>query len=196
MIKSDIAFTFMKKFNLRLITFHFLATIFIVLGARQFASLIDTDLVIALQTHTSNDFYRDLDGTLKDIINHLDVKGNLTLGERLYRFNYWIFTSVLIALCLSFTVSLIISIRKKIFWPNSVLVLMAGFLTYRFGLLNLYEIKKAVFAFGDLFISYGQQYTLFINGSLLTIIGLFLFLNKWTNKFILKQYNGQTDVGQ
>lgn len=174
--------SFIEKINWRLLVTHFFATIFIMLGARQFSFLTDRDLVESFSRYGIDGF-----------INHVQ-NIDLTIAQRLTYFLMWTTFSVIIGLIISFIISLTISIRKKIFWLNSLIVLLACFYVHKFGLLNLSAVKTISNSFGDLFINLGLQFTFIINGGLLTILGLLLLLNRWTNKFILKQYNRQTST--
>ncbi|MGZ4058475.1 MAG: hypothetical protein ACXVPU_05585 [Bacteroidia bacterium] len=98
----------------------------------------------------------------------------------------------LIALIISFSISLTISLKRKIFWLNSFIVLIIGFLINRLGILDFTLLKTVTNGVGDLFISCGLQYDIIINGVLFTTVGLLIYFNKWTNTFILKQYDRTT----
>jgi len=167
--------TFIEKINWRLLSVHFFATIFIMLAARWFAVLKDIDLFEAYWRYGQEDY-----------INHLP-QTDLTLGERLTYAAQWIKLFGIIGLLIAFAISLTICIRKKIFWLNSIIVLLLAYSTNLIGLLQTSPFKTITNFFGDLFIDSGIQYAFILNGGLFAIIGLFIFLNKWINKFVSKQ---------
>lgn len=168
---------FIEKLNYRLIIFHLLATIFLLLGAKRFSLLYDLDFIEAYYNYGSTEY-----------LHHLNDTTGGTIGERIAYLLYATAFSTLIALIISFIISLTISLRTRIFLVNSFFVLIIGFLINRFGLLDVAFIKTVTNAIGNLFISYGLKYVIIINGGLLTTIGIVVYFNKWTKKFIGKPY--------
>ena len=161
--------------NLRIILIHLFATILIIAGAKQFAVLKDIRLVETI----SNYEY----GT-KEFNVHLTKTGNINSGERMAYYLRWTFYSALLGLFVSFIISFIICFRKKALWLNSFIVLIVGLFIQKL-LFNLSIVRQITNSFGELFISFGLQYTVIINGLLWTTVGLLIFFNKWTNKFII-----------
>jgi len=166
-------YDFMHKINLRLITVHLIATFFIILAARQFAMLNDTGIVESVDKY-------GLDEGLK----HLVKEDNFS--TRLAYFSLWINLSSLIGLLLAFIASLILTIKKKMFWLNALIVFIMAILLNRLGLYENKIIGTIFFSLGDLTSHFGLQYKFITNGTILTLAGLFMFLSKWTNNLALK----------
>ena len=166
---------FMSWFNWRLILVHFVATVFVIIGARQFSYLIDLEFVAAL-----------LKDNAYELVSHSSPHNHLTIGDRMTILIYAIYSSAILGLLFSFVISLIISWRKKVSLYNVLIVFSLSFLANRLGVLKISAVIYISNFFGDLFMKYGLQYTFIINGSLFIILGLFLFFNKWTNRFIIK----------
>lgn len=172
---------FISKFNWRLILIHLPATLFLILGARKLAVLSDVDLIEAIYLYPPDDIWNHLKKPLDDITN----------GQRFYLFFRGIAYAGLITILVSFLISLFISIRNKIFWLNSLVVFILVFIItiLTFHKLLFFKILSEIGGFGRLFESLGIKYVFIINGTILTLTGLFLFFNPWTKKFIRKQYD-------
>lgn len=83
-------------------------------------------------------------------------------------------------LIISFIVSLFICIRKKLFWPDAVIVFVASILLYKF-YWDLWNIAKPFAWFiGEKMESIFLQFL--INGIILLGIGLIIFFSKWSNR--------------
>src|ERR1035437_5308652 len=106
--------SFISKFNCRLICVHLLATAFILLSSKRFALLYDFDF-----TESFFNF------GFPEYLKHLHPKYiNETIGDRLSLFLWTTYLAKLIGLLLSFIVSLIIILKRKIFWMNAIIVLI------------------------------------------------------------------------
>ncbi len=169
------------KTNWRQITTHLFATILFILAARQFAVLNDMQIITAIDKYG-----------YPDALKHLVDEGNI--GTRLSYFVLWKNMSALIALLISFVISLILTIRNKGFWQNSIIVLLTALLLSRIGFLDNKTINVIFFSFGDLFSNLGLQYKFIANGILLTLIGTFIFLSKLTRNFIYKLRTNELDM--
>ncbi len=167
---------FIKKLNFRLIGVHLLATLFLLLGAERFSLLCNLDLIETYRKYGSLEY-----------LDHLSDTGR-TAGEIFTYLFYADFFATLLALIISFIISLKICQRRQIYWLNSLFVLIIGILLNRFDFLAFAGIKTLTEAFGNLFISYGLKYVLIINGLLLMSIGVGIYFNNWTMKFIQKQH--------
>lgn len=96
---------------------------------------------------------------------------------------YWLYGSPYVGLLVAFIISLFISIKKKWFWLNSVIVFLIVYLLRRFDIDGWHYLKYIFLSPGDLFDQYSAGEYL-VNGLPLLAIGLFLFFSKRINKFI------------
>ena len=160
------------KLNVRLITIHLFATILIAAGVRQFVALFDLNLV---ETISKFEY--------KDWMNHITPREDISLGERINSYFRLTFYFAVLAIFISFIISLIISFNKKIFWLNSVIVFIIAFFIQK-ELFKLYFVTQITHYIGGLFIDLGFGYACIIDGLFWTALGLFLFFNKWSNKSI------------
>lgn len=121
---------FVNKLNWRLICIHFVATMFLVIGFKQFSFIYDLESIETLKLHG---------------IEQVQLNGinNMAIAMAI---------SFLLALILSFIISLIICVRLKIFWINSIMVLIIGFLIG--GIRDILLVKLISNFLGDLFISW------------------------------------------
>ena len=94
--------------------------------------------------------------------------------------------SILIGLVVAMTISLTLTIRKKMFWLNSLIVFIIALSLNWFGLYDNKVIDTIFFSFGKLFVGIGIPYKFIANGTLLTIIGIVIFFSKWTSNFAFK----------
>ncbi len=122
-------------------------------------------------------------------MDYIKPIGDLTVGERVYLFVLSFFYGSVIAILVSFAISLFISIRNRISWMNSFLVLLLTLVILGFEILYFPFFKIISGTVGTAFHPLGMQYIIIINGSLMTLVGLFLFFNPWTKKIIRKQYD-------
>lgn len=160
------------KFNWRVISIHLLATIFILLAAKRFSLFYDFSLVESYTNYGN--------------FEHIKLLPDTTIGERIISFIHASIIASLLGLLTSFLISLTICLKRKIHWVNSLIVLIIGILLNKLELLYMPDVKKYMNCIGNLFVKYGFKYTLIINSGLFVLIGLFIFLNKWTNNFITK----------
>src|SRR5688572_19268049 len=114
---------YIGKINWRQILMHFIASWFFIYAFQTISFLYNTNLV---------DIVRQTDGdfTIKTL------NDNGTTASDLVYFQLWTGTSGVIGLLVAFIFSLVISIRKKWFWVNSLLTFIGTYLLYRFGLLG------------------------------------------------------------
>ena len=174
------AINFLYHFNYRLIAIHTLATFFFLLAANNLSALYDIGILEALYKYGSHDFYK-----------HLELNSNETIGQRFTEFLYVNFAFGFIALVISFFISLRFSMRNNIFWMNSLAVFLVSFLIKRFGTLNHRIISYITKVLRSYFVSDAAKYSIIIIGIGFTIIGLILYFNKWTQRWIL---NGKMKI--
>lgn len=158
---------FISKLNWRLILIHLLACWFFYYATVELAILYDYKFLIHLMiTH-----YR---GNTDFVRSNFDI--------------LWMGMAELISILIAFLVSLVVSIRKKWFWLNSVIVLLSAF-----GLMILWARLKVRFTpwhyLKQIFLTPGEIFDntvwfFVINGSVLLAIGLCLFFLKSVNRFI------------
>ena len=167
--KTNAGYIF-SKLNPRQIAVHLLATFFLILAARQSVVLSDMGFILAVEKYG-----------FPDVWNHLVKEADFS--ARLTYFTLWNNLAVLFGLLFSFVISLTLTIKRKKFWLNAVIILLMALLLNRLGLFHLKIIDGIFFSFGDLFTGMGLPYKFIANGLLLSFIGLFIFFSKWTLGF-------------
>ena len=150
---------------------HLIATFFFAIAAKQLSVLSDIDFIYTL----------DKLGSEKEL---LKMASENNYAKRIVYLSYWKMGSLLIGLVIAFTISLIITLRNRHFWLNSLLVLLIGLALNKFGFFDNKYIDKIFYSIGRLAVDFGLIYKFIINGILLTIVGVFVFFSKWTNNFI------------
>lgn len=156
--------------NSRIIITHVLATFFIILAAKQFSNLYDIEIIQLVDKYGA-----------QKAIKQLQKENESSV--RIAYFLFWNGASTLIGLLIGFIISLIIIIRKKIFWINALIVFIIGLASIRLGLFENQMIRTLFYSFGRFFIDSGILYKCVINGTTLVLFALFMFFNKWTNNF-------------
>ncbi|WP_018342564.1 hypothetical protein [Cytophaga aurantiaca] len=161
---------FILKINYRLILIHLLASVFILLGAERFALLYDFELFEI--------------SSKEEVVKYIE-NGQISAT----RLSYYLLvhkSGGLIGLLISFLISLMICIKKKIFWLNAITIFITAFFLYRFDILDSMHITMPINSFVDLFAGDNLMVYVIASGLILISIGLFLFFNKWTICFIEK----------
>jgi len=124
---------------------------------------------------------------LHDLKGHevFTEKGQTTSFDelRLVSLIDWMFYSPYIGLLVAFIISLSISIRKKWFWINSLLVFILGCLFKRLDFDGWNYLKNIFLAPGKFLDPHSAWYYL-VNGLPMLLIGVLLFFSTWTNRFI------------
>jgi hypothetical protein len=95
----------------------------------------------------------------------------------------WLYTSSYVGLIVAFSISLAISIKRKWFWMNSVIILVLDYLFTRFTFDGWRFLKYIFLAPGYFFNLHTAIYYL-STGLPMLAIGLILFFSKYTNRLI------------
>jgi hypothetical protein len=164
--------SFIHKINWRIITAHVFATFFIILAAKQLSNLYDIEIIKLVDKYGA-----------ENAIKQLQKENNFS--GRIAYFLFWNGASNLIGLLIGSTISLIIIIKKKIFWINSLIVFIIGLSFIRLGFFKNQIIQTLFYSFGSFFNDSGILYKCVINGIILVLFAVFIFFNKWTNNFAL-----------
>lgn len=123
---------------------------------------------------------RDLD-VLSAII---DRKPLQNVGwSRISNFMIGLRLSGVVGLIMGFVISIIISIKMRWYWVNSVIVFLAVALLMRFGVLYWSAFRYVIYAPGELF-KHNMVLKFIANGSVLLTIGALLFFLRISIKFI------------
>jgi hypothetical protein len=157
---------FLSKLNWRLMLVHFIAYWFIYHGTRQLAYLYDYDFLEKL----ANNYYN-----LKNHYRGFD--GNRLSMDLLY-VGYASFVGLLAAIL----ISLIVSIKHKWSWLNSVIVLLMAFTVCLFNRFYWHHIRIIFQAPGSIFKS--DWAFILTNGLMMLAVGLCLFFWKGITRFI------------
>lgn len=110
-------------------------------------------------------------------------KAESTDGTQITSALYWMYISPYVGLLVAFFISLSISIKRKWFWLNSVLVFILAFLLRRVQLDGWKYLKHIFLAPGQIFYHNPILYYL-ANVLPMFLIGFLLFFSRTTNKFI------------
>jgi hypothetical protein len=164
------------KFNLQIILIHLFATIFLIGSARQLMNYYNFE-----NFHIVQDAF-ELKSINDNNAGHYN-NTNLTIGELFYAITSQMLYATYIALIISSLISVIIGIKNKISWINSLIVFIGGFIVFRIGFYQTEFAKIAFFSFGYLFVKFGELFYYLTNAIFLLLIGLLIFFNKWTKIF-------------
>ncbi|MFW5752292.1 MAG: hypothetical protein ACOCW8_03020, partial [bacterium] len=121
---------------------------------------------------------------LEDGLKHLANEGDFSI--RLAYFAHWTNLSALIGLLIAFIFSLTLTIKRKMYWLNALIVALTAFLLNSLGLFDNKIIDSIFFSIGNLTAHFGLQYKFITNGAILTLAGLFIFLSERTNILCFK----------
>ena len=157
----------MLKLNLRQIALHFIAFCFLYYSFKTFSFLSNTKII---------DIFRQQN---QDIYEAVKNQGITT--TELVHFDFLTKTAGTIGLLFAFFISLTISIKRKWFWVNSLIIFIAAFLLARFDL-GWFYLKKFLWFPGHLLTN--THFEFIVNGTILLAVGLLIFFLKPTNKFI------------
>ena len=161
--------TIISRLSWRQVLIHFVAIWLFSLSFQAFSYLHDTkllgELIFAKQ-------------------NNIDVKTIMEgkSGEELTDIIYYSTIGSIAGLLVGFTISLIISIKRKWPWLNSVLALLSIFILGRLGISESYFLR-AIFLFPGIILK-SITLTVIINASILLLFGCLLFFVSNLNKSI------------
>ena len=163
------AFAFISRLNWRHILLHFFAFWFFIYSFETFSFLLNTNLI---------DAYRKSNGHLLSDMSKLNSLDTETL-------TYFLLSKIffgLAVLLVAFLISLFLSIKRRWFWGNNLVVLIIIYTMYRFDLLGWSYLRSLFWYTGQKFSDATIEFTL--NGMILLIPGLLLFFLKQSNRFI------------
>jgi hypothetical protein len=161
----------MLKLNWRQIVLHFIAFCFFYYSFRTFSFLYDTKII-----DTFRQSNQDINEALRD---------QTTTTTELAYFTLWTGIAGTIGILFAFIISLIISIKRKWLWLNSVIILIATFLLARLDLLGWDYLKKFLWFPGHFIPNTIIEFI--VNGTILLIVGVLIFFLKAINQFIEEQ---------
>ena len=159
---------FIARLNWRQIVIHFVACCFFIFGYTTLSYLFDIKIV-EIARHANLDFDEA-------------VKNNKLTASNLTYFVLWTSISGTIGLLVAFLISLIISIKRRWFWVNSLIVFFTIYLLMWVTDFGWSYLRKYFWAPGQLYSNTTTEFI--INGILLIGIGLLLFFANWSNQFI------------
>jgi glucan phosphoethanolaminetransferase (alkaline phosphatase superfamily) len=162
---------FKAKLNWRLVAVHFVATWLFMYAGQTLAVLHNPHLLEILK--------REGFDHVKEI-----VERNQASATELTMFSIWPGLGSLAGEMIALGISLTITIRRRWFWFNSLLVPVLIFLLSLFGLLGWHYLKMIFLIPGEIFSSPVMEYL--ANGLIMLALGLFVFFGRPTNGFIKK----------
>ena len=164
------AFRFsISKLNWRLILLHFAAMWFFMNSFRWFGNLHDTS-ILNIYINQSGDKW-------KEAMHKLHA-------YQIFNIVAYPVIAASIGMFVGFIISIIIVIRKKLFWLNSLLAFLLIYLLSWLDLLD-FPIIKIIIGFPGRYIN-NAYLLVIVNGCISLIIGLVLFFSKWSNKIIFR----------
>jgi hypothetical protein len=151
---------FFKKLKWRVILTHLVAVTFLLIAARMVWTYYFTTWYIDVKAGRTPSwpFPSSLNGTLGEWIAYTNLKIVMSM---------WGF---------AFLLSLILNVRMKTFWLNSLIAAFVAFIVSSF--YNIHFIRELLWTFGDLFYRFGFFYDGLANISLFVALGLFIFFSK------------------
>lgn len=168
------------KMNWRLIVVHLAAAFFFILAARQLTILSDIGVIESYDKYGS-------EGWLKGL-------GKKDYASRLTYFSLWTNSAKSLGLLVAFIVSLVLVIKKKMFWLNALVVLFIGACLSRLGLFDNRVVDVVFFSPANLAAHFGGlPYKFITNGTILLLAGLVIFFGKRTNSFIVNHLTVETN---
>jgi hypothetical protein len=162
---------FISLLNWRQIIIHFVASCFFVYGFKTLATLYNLELL--------ESFLYSIQGHKMEVLNSKKYESSDI--SNLFIFPYYF---AIIGLFVAFLISLIISIKKKWFWFNSLIMLILTYLLYRIDLLGWSYFRNVFWVLGKLFND--NFLSVLVNGTLMLIVGLLFFFSKISTRFIEK----------
>ncbi|MGG9961178.1 hypothetical protein [Ferruginibacter sp. SUN106] len=160
---------FIARLNWRQVLIHFIATWFFMYSFQTLAVLHNTNLIDILR-HSDK-------GDLSEALS----KKQVSATEVSY-FVMWTSLSNTFGSLVAFIISLAISIKRKWFWFNSIIVFVLVFILSRYEQLGWNFLKNIFLTPGEIFGNIILEYL--ANGIILLTLGLLTFFSGKANKFI------------
>ncbi len=161
--------SFISRINWRQILPHFIATCFFIYSAQMAVYLFDTHLVDIIRQSSNEDV-------------KTNISDNGTTVSQLFYFSMRIGMAGFIGLIVAFFISLLISLRHRWFWFNSVITFALAYVCYKLNLLGTTYITahflNAIGFLKNTFLEF------FICSFTLFLLGLLVFFSRLTRKFI------------
>ncbi|WP_460554679.1 hypothetical protein [Ferruginibacter profundus] len=157
------------KLNWRQVLIHFIAAWFFMYSFHTLAVLHNTNLIDILRHSDKGDLTNALS---KNQVSSIEVS----------YFVVWTSIGNTLGFLVAFIISLIISIKRKWFWFNSIIVFVLVCILSRFELLGWDFLKNIFLTPGEIFGNITLEYL--TNGIILLTLGLLTFFLSKTTKFI------------
>lgn len=170
---------FIHKLNWRLILIHFIAAWFFMHFFQTLAFLSDIELVDMIKNKAESDFVST-------------IKKNDVCSSRLLYLSISISLGNTVGLLVAFIISLIICIKRKWFWLNSLIVFISAYTLSWFNLLGWTYLKNIFLSAGELFNNTTTQ--VLINSLILLTLGLLFFFFPALNRFITKRASMKNEL--
>jgi hypothetical protein len=157
---------FIHKFNWRLITIHLFAAICLVWAADQLVLIPNVELIKGIAKLEMSEALKQKDFR-QNFLAFIQTEGIFRLT----------------GLLISFIISLLLTIKRKVFWLNSLIPFLIVILLFRSKFFDN-TLVHSIFLFpGRLANPLGLIYNFMINSVIYLILGLLFFFNKRANKY-------------
>jgi len=172
-----------KKLNPRLLIAHGAIMLIFMFAFQLYASLYSVQITTAAL----------LDNSSKEAMHEIAKKGLLNDGTFTY---YWLFNGIssFAGLLTAFFISLSITIFRKWFWLNSLLVFIVLYFANKLNLTGWNHFKILFFTPGKIWFRGNLYLYFFICATVFNISGLLLFFLKPVNNFIEGYDKGKETV--
>lgn len=161
---------FFEVLNIRIIAFHFLGTILLLLSIRQFAFFINIDLLKMVEQYG----------------NEISWKAHLSLDQKdmVIKYLSMVHQAGFFGVLLGGMISAYICWRNFVHTNNAMVVIVLGYIVYRFDLLALSDIQTLLLYPGMIAKANGLAGTLLINGIYLLGCAVLIFFSRLTKRFV------------
>jgi hypothetical protein len=161
---------FLEVLNIRIIAFHFLGTVLLLLAIRQFSFFLNTGLLKMVEQYG----------------NEISWKAGLSLSQKdmVLKYLSMVHQAGFFGVLLGGLLSAYICWRNFVHTNNAMVVIVLGYIVYRFDLLALSDIQTLLLYPGIMAGTNGLASTLLINGIYLLGFSILIFFSKLTKRFI------------
>lgn len=161
---------FFQALNVRIIAFHFLGTVLLLLSIRQFSYFLNVDLLKMVEQYG----------------NEISWKTSLSLEQKdmVLKYLSMVHQAGFFGVLLGGLISAYVCWRNFVHTNNAMVVVVLGYIVYRFDLLALSDMQTLLLYPGTLVQENGLAGTLLINGLYLLGFAILIFFSRLTKRFV------------
>jgi len=161
---------FLRALNIRIIAFHFLGAVLLLLAIRQFSYFINVALLKMMEQYG----------------NEISWKANLSLEQKdmVLKYLSMVHQAGFFGVLLGGLISAYVCWRNFVDTNNAMVVMVLGYIVYRFDLLASSGMQTLLLYPGMLVQKNGLTSTLLINGIYLFGFAMLIFFSRLTRRFV------------